>query len=164
MPALYLIFALVLMVSVYLNYKSLSKTRRQIQGIFSHIIPQLKERLNTLSRMIQMSSSVKRGPIQFFEEIKSIGRAIYKSKTLEDRITNERLLTSKLQNLDVAIETHPELTTNQEFLTLHQKVMQRLMGENMQKNFDEIIEHYNNSLRSFPTNILKYLFNFREIR
>lgn len=70
-------------------------------------------------------------------------------------------LSSSLSRLLAVVENYPDLKANQNFLELQAQLEgteNRIAVE--RKNFNEIVNAYNIFLRSFPNNIIAWMFNF----
>jgi len=72
-------------------------------------------------------------------------------------------LGSALGRLMVVVEKYPDLKANQNFLQLQAQLEGTENRINVERrNFNEAVQIYNSSLRSFPTNILAGLFGFSQ--
>jgi LemA protein len=70
-------------------------------------------------------------------------------------------LGSALSRLLVTVEKYPDLKANQNFLELQAQLEGTENRINVERrNFNEAVQLYNSSLRSFPTNILAGMFGF----
>ena len=72
-------------------------------------------------------------------------------------------LSSSLGRLMVVIEKYPDLKANQNFLDLQAQLegTENRIAVERQK-FNEVVQDYNVSVRSFPTNIFASMFNFQQ--
>jgi LemA protein len=72
-------------------------------------------------------------------------------------------LGSSLSKLMVVVEKYPDLKANQNFLQLQAQLEGTENRINVERrNFNESVQLYNSSLRSFPTNILAGMFGFSQ--
>jgi len=72
-------------------------------------------------------------------------------------------LGSALGKLMVVVEKYPDLKANQNFLQLQAQLEGTENRINVERrNFNEAVQLYNSSLRSFPTNILAGMFGFEK--
>jgi len=72
-------------------------------------------------------------------------------------------LSSALSKLMVVVEKYPDLKANQNFLNLQSQLEStenRIANE--RKKYNDAVQQYNSSLRSFPTIISAKIFGFRE--
>jgi LemA protein len=70
-------------------------------------------------------------------------------------------LGSSLNKLMLVVEKYPDLKANQNFLQLQAQLEGTENRINVERrNFNEAVQIYNSSLRSFPTNILAGMFGF----
>jgi LemA protein len=72
-------------------------------------------------------------------------------------------LSSSLGRLMVVMEKYPDLKANQNFLDLQAQLEgteNRIAVE--RKNFNEVVQAYNVSVRSFPSNIFASMFGFQQ--
>ena len=72
-------------------------------------------------------------------------------------------LGSSLSKLMVVVERYPDLKANQNFLQLQAQLEGTENRINVERrNFNESVQLFNSSLRSFPTNILAGIFGFSQ--
>ena len=72
-------------------------------------------------------------------------------------------LGSSLSRLMVVVEKYPDLKANQNFLQLQAQLEGTENRINVERrNFNESVQIFNSSLRSFPTNILAGIFGFSQ--
>jgi LemA protein len=72
-------------------------------------------------------------------------------------------LGSSLSRLMVVVEKYPDLKANQNFLQLQAQLEGTENRINVERrNFNESVQLFNSSLRSFPTNILAGIFGFSQ--
>jgi LemA protein len=72
-------------------------------------------------------------------------------------------LGSSLSKLMVVVERYPDLKANQNFLQLQAQLEGTENRINVERrNFNESVQLFNSSLRSFPTNILAGIFGFAQ--
>lgn len=72
-------------------------------------------------------------------------------------------LGSSLSKLMVVVEKYPDLKANQNFLQLQAQLEGTENRINVERrNFNESVQLFNSSLRSFPTNILAGMFGFSQ--
>jgi len=72
-------------------------------------------------------------------------------------------LGSSLSRLMVVVEKYPDLKANQNFLQLQAQLEGTENRINVERrNFNEAVQLFNSSLRSFPTNILAGIFGFSQ--
>jgi LemA protein len=72
-------------------------------------------------------------------------------------------LGSSLSKLMVVVEKYPDLKANQNFLQLQAQLEGTENRINVERrNFNESVQIFNSSLRSFPTNILAGMFGFSQ--
>ncbi|WP_129021640.1 MULTISPECIES: LemA family protein [Edaphocola] len=72
-------------------------------------------------------------------------------------------LSQALGKLMMLTEAYPDLKTNQNFLALQDEIAgtENRIGV-ARKNFNESVQEYNSSIRSFPANITAKMFGFKE--
>ena len=72
-------------------------------------------------------------------------------------------LSNALSRLLVVSERYPELKANQNFLTLQAQLEGTENRISVERNkFNEVVQSYNTSVRSFPTNFIAGMFGFHE--
>jgi LemA protein len=83
------------------------------------------------------------------------------ANTLAQFQKTQDALGSSLSKLMVVVEKYPDLKANQNFLQLQAQLEGTENRINVERrNFNESVQFFNSSLRSFPTNILAGMFGF----
>ncbi|MEI8046996.1 MAG: LemA family protein [Bacteroidota bacterium] len=83
------------------------------------------------------------------------------ANTLAQFQKTQDALGSSLSKLMVVVEKYPDLKANQNFLQLQAQLEGTENRINVERrNFNESVQIFNSSLRSFPTNILAGMFGF----
>jgi LemA protein len=87
----------------------------------------------------------------------------FDANTLAQFQKSQDELGSALSRLLVTVEKYPDLKANQNFLQLQAQLEGTENRINVERrNFNEAVQAYNSSLRSFPTNILAGMFGFAQ--
>jgi LemA protein len=84
------------------------------------------------------------------------------ARTIDDKIVAEQQLTSALQGLKVSVEAYPDLKANQNFLQLQEElsdIENKLAAA--RRFFNAATTEYNNSVESFPGNLIANNFGFK---
>jgi len=82
--------------------------------------------------------------------------------SIDDKIKAEQQLTSALQGLKVQVEAYPDLKANQNFLQLQEElsdIENKLAAA--RRFFNGATTEYNNSVESFPGNLIARNFGFQ---
>ena len=83
--------------------------------------------------------------------------------TVPDKIAANNQLSGALSRLMVVVEKYPDLKSNQNFMHLQDELAgteNRIAVERMRYN--EAVKDYNQTIKSFPANLLAGIFGFKE--
>src|SRR5947199_10808731 len=84
------------------------------------------------------------------------------ARQLEEFQAAQGQLSNALSRLLVVVERYPELKSNQNFLTLQAQLEGSENRIAVERNkFNEVVQSYNTSVRSFPTNFIAGMFGFQ---
>ncbi len=84
------------------------------------------------------------------------------ANTINDKIAAETRLSSALQGLRVQVEAYPDLKANQNFLQLQEElsdIENKLAAA--RRFFNAATTEYNNSIETFPANMMAGPFGFK---
>jgi LemA protein len=146
-------------------YNSLVRLRNRRQNAFADIDVQLRQRHDLVPQLVETVKGYAAHEKDLFLKVTEARTAAMGAKSIDDKIIAEQQLTSALQGLRVQVEAYPDLKANQNFLQLQEElsdIENKLAAS--RRFFNGATTEYNNSVESFPGNLIARNFGFsREI-
>lgn len=146
-------------------YNSLVRLRNRRQNAFADIDVQLRQRHDLVPQLVETVKGYAAHEKELFLKVTEARSAAINAKSIDDKIIAEQHLTSALQGLRVQVEAYPDLKANQNFLQLQEElsdIENKLAAS--RRFFNGATTEYNNSVETFPGNLIARNFGFnREI-
>ena len=146
-------------------YNNLVKLRNRRQNAFADIDVQLRQRHDLVPQLVETVKGYATHEKDLLVRITEARTAAMAATSIDDKIKAEQQLTSALQGLKVQVEAYPDLKANQNFLQLQEElsdIENKLAAS--RRFFNGATTEYNNSVESFPGNLIARNFGFqREI-
>ena len=166
MPLLIIIGVIVLIALWVMNlYNGLVRLRNRRQNAFADIDVQLRQRHDLVPQLVETVKGYAGHEKEVFTKITEARSAAMNATTIDGKIAAEQQLTSALAGLKVQVEAYPDLKANQNFLQLQEElsdIENKLAAS--RRFFNAATTEYNNSVESFPSNLIAKNFGFsREI-
>lgn len=166
MPVLIVVGVLVLIVIWVISlYNGLVRLRNRRQNAFADIDVQLRQRHDLIPQLVETVKGYAGHEKEVLLKITEARSAAMGATTIDGKIAAEQQLTSALQGLKVQVEAYPDLKANQNFLQLQEElsdIENKLAAS--RRFFNAATTEYNNSVESFPSNLIAKNFGFnREI-
>lgn len=166
MPLLIIIGVIVLVALWVMNlYNGLVRLRNRRQNAFADIDVQLRQRHDLVPQLVETVKGYAGHEKEVFTKITEARSAAMNATTIDGKIAAEQQLTSALAGLKVQVEAYPDLKANQNFLQLQEElsdIENKLAAS--RRFFNASTTEYNNSVESFPSNLIAKNFGFnREI-
>ena len=166
MPVLIVVGILFLIVIWLVSlYNGLVRLRNRRQNAFADIDVQLRQRHDLVPQLVETVKGYAGHEKEVFIKITEARSAAMNATTIDGKIVAEQQLTSALAGLKVQVEAYPDLKANQNFLQLQEElsdIENKLAAS--RRFFNAATTEYNNSVESFPGNLIAKNFGFqREI-
>jgi len=146
-------------------YNTLVKLRNRRQNAFADIDVQLRQRHDLIPQLVETVKGYASHEKELLMRITEARSAAMNASSIDDKIKAEQQLTTALQGLRVQVEAYPDLKANQNFLQLQEElsdIENKLAAS--RRFFNGATTEYNNSVESFPGNLVARNFGFqREI-
>ena len=144
-------------------YNSMVKLRNNREKAFADIDAQLQQRHDLIPQLVETVRGYAKhesGTLQAVIEARS---GAMQATTIDDKIAAENKLSSALQGLKITVEQYPDLKASQNFKHLQEEVsdIENKLAAS-RRFFNSATKEYNNSIQTFPANILAGMFNFRK--
>ena len=158
-----LVIAIVVIVLWLISlYNSLVKLRNRRQNAFADIDVQLRQRHDLVPQLVETVKGYASHEKDLLLRVTEARSVALSAKTIDDKIVAEQQLTSALQGLKVSVEAYPDLKANQNFLNLQEElsdIENKLAAS--RRFFNGATTEYNNSVESFPGNLVAKNFGFQ---
>jgi LemA protein len=142
-------------------YNSLVKLRNRRQNAFADIDVQLRQRHDLVPQLVETVKGYASHEKDLLLRVTEARSAAVNARTIDDKIVAEQQLSSALQGLKVQVEAYPDLKANQNFLQLQEElsdIENKLAAA--RRFFNGATTEYNNSVESFPANLIARNFGF----
>ncbi len=143
-------------------YNGLVRLRNRRQNAFADIDVQLRQRHDLVPQLVETVKGYATHERELLTKITEARSAAIAATGIDDKIKAEQQLTSALQGLRVQVEAYPDLKANQNFLQLQEElsdIENKLAAS--RRFFNAATTEYNNSVESFPGNLIARNFGFQ---
>lgn len=144
-------------------YNSLVKMRNNRENAFADIDVQLKQRHDLVPQLVETVKGYAAHEKDTLERVINARNGAIGAKTIDEKIVAENALSSALSGLKITLEAYPDLKANQNFLQLQEEIadLENKLSS-VRRYFNSATKEYNNSVETFPSNILAGMFGFRK--
>lgn len=143
-------------------YNRMVRLRNNRQNAFADIDVQLKQRHDLVPQLVEVVKGYAKHESELLTRITEARAAAMGATTIDEKIQTETRLTSALQGLRVQVEAYPDLKANQNFLQLQEElsdIENKLAAA--RRFFNAATTEYNNSIETFPANMIAGPFGFK---
>lgn len=143
-------------------YNGLVKLRNRRQNAFADIDVQLRQRHDLVPQLVETVKGYATHEKDLLLKVTEARSAAVNAGSIDAKIAAEQQLTSALQGLKVQVEAYPDLKANQNFLQLQEElsdIENKLAAA--RRFFNGATTEYNNSVESFPGNLVARNFGFK---
>ncbi len=158
-----LVVLLVIALALVGTYNGLVKQDQEVQNQWAQIENQLKRRADLIPNLVETVKGFAAQEKSIMTEIADARTKLAGASTPAQAAAADAELTGALTRLLVVVENYPTLKSDQNFRDL----MYELSGtENRiavaRKDYNDAVNVYNVTIRSFPTNMLAGMFGFEK--
>lgn len=159
-----IVVGIILLIAIWVIslYNNLVKLRNRRQNAFADIDVQLRQRHDLVPQLVETVKGYASHEKELLVRITEARTAAMAATSIDDKIKAEQQLTSALQGLKVQVEAYPDLKANQNFLQLQEElsdIENKLAAS--RRFFNGATTEYNNSVESFPGNLIARNFGFQ---
>jgi len=143
-------------------YNGLVRLRNRRQNAFADIDVQLRQRHDLVPQLVETVKGYASHEKEVLLKVTEARTAAMAATTIDGKIAAEQQLTAALQGLKVQVEAYPDLKANQNFLQLQEElsdIENKLAAS--RRFFNAATTEYNNSVESFPGNLVARNFGFK---
>ena len=144
-------------------YNRLVKLRNNRENAFADIDVQLKQRHDLIPQLVDSVKGYMKHEDSVLTRITQSRSAAMNAGSINDKIGAENMLSSALGGLKVAVEAYPDLKANTNFLQLQGEISDienKLAAA--RRFFNSATKELNNSVQTFPSNIIAGMFGFNK--
>ncbi len=165
MIGIIVIAVLVVIVAVWVMsaYNRLVKLRNNRENAFADIDVQLKQRHDLIPQLVATVKGYASHEKETFDRVTSARAGAMNAHSIDEKIVAENRLTSALSGMKIALEAYPELKANTNFLQLQGEIsdIENKLAA-VRRYFNSATKEMNNSVQTFPSNIIANMFGFRK--
>ena len=168
MTAVIIIVAVVvlLLLVVALMYNSLVRSRNRVDNSWSQIDVQLKRRYDLIPNLVETVKGYAKHERETLEAVtsaRSNAMTAQQGGDVAQQAQAENALSGALKSLFAVAEQYPDLKANQNFLQLQEELTSTEDRIAYARQFyNDSVLGYNNSIQTFPKNMLAGAFNFEK--
>jgi len=163
MPVLIVIGILALIVIWIISlYNGLVRLRNRRENAFADIDVQLRQRHDLVPQLVDTVKGYATHEKDLLIKITEARTAAMAATTIDGKIVAEQQLSDALAGLKVQMEAYPDLKANQNLLQLQEElsdIENKLAAA--RRFFNGATTEYNNSVESFPGNLVARNFGFK---
>lgn len=147
------------LVSVYNGFVAL---RNKTEEAFSAMDVSLKKRYDLLPNYVETVKGYAKHESETLEKVIAARNMAMNSRTAEEQIANDNILSGTLKSLFALSEAYPDLKANQNFMML-QEQLQRIEEEiaGSRRYYNGVVNKFNTKTEMFPGNIIANIFGFK---
>ena len=162
-----LVVIALLVVSLYSffagNYNNFVRLDQAVKSSWAQVENQLQRRYDLIPNLVETVKGYAKHEREVLTEVTNARAKVGGAGTVPDKIAANNELSGALSRLLLVVERYPDLKANQNFLHLQDELAgteNRIAVERMRYN--EAVKVYNQTIKSFPANLLAGMFGFRE--
>ena len=160
-----IILVIVLLIAIWLigSYNSFVRQKNSVEEAFSTMDVYLKKRFDMIPNLVETVKGYASHEKDTLEKVVNARNATQSATTPAERLENENVLTGALRSIFALSESYPDLKANQNFLELQTEI--QAVEEDIassRKYYNAVVKQFNNSVMSFPSNIIANMFHFEK--
>ena len=155
----------VLVIVVIVMYNSLVQLKIRVEEAWSDITVQLKRRADLIPNLIETVKGYAAHEKAVFEQVTEARSAVMNATQQGPAETAkaENMFESALKSLFAVAEAYPDLKANQNFLQLHQELVDTEDKIQASRRFyNGGVRDLNTKIETVPSNIIASMFNFQK--
>lgn len=154
---------IVLAIFVIGVYNGLVTKRNQVENSFAGIDVQLKKRYDLIPNLVESVKGYMKHESEVLTRLTQLRSTPFAQLTDEQKVEMDKSMSQVVSGLRVSVEQYPDLKASDNVMHL-----QRTLTETEEqlsaarRSFNAAVMEYNNSLQTFPSNILANMFGFQK--
>ena len=145
------------------NYNKFVALDQAVKSAWAQVENQLQRRYDLIPNLVETVKGYAKQEREVLIEVTNARARVGGAGSVPDKIAANNELSGALSRLLVVVEKYPDLKSNQNFLHLQDELAgteNRIAVERMRYN--EAVKIYNQTIKSFPANLLAGMFGFKE--
>ena len=145
------------------NYNKFVSLDQTVKSSWAQVENQLQRRYDLIPNLVETVKGYAKHEKDVLTEVTNARAKVGGAGTVPDKIAANNELSGALSRLLLVVERYPDLKANQNFLHLQDELAgteNRIAVERMRYN--EAVKVYNQTIKSFPANLLAGMFGFKE--
>lgn len=143
-------------------YNGLVSLKTRTEEAWSDITVQLKRRYDLIPNLVSAVKGYAKHEKGVFEEVTKARAEAISAKGMSSKAEAERSLTDALKSVFAVAENYPNLKANENFLQLQGELSEtENKVEASRRYYNANVRDFNIKIRSFPTNVIANMFNFK---
>lgn len=144
------------------SYNSLVRSRNRVRDQFSQIDIQLKRRADLIPNLVETVKGYAKHEKGTLEDVIKARNTYLSSSSENDKIQASDKMEKAISKLFALAESYPDLKANTNFLELQKQLNETEDKISYARQFyNDSVLMYNNSVETFPTNIIASMFGFK---
>ena len=158
-----LVVLVVLVLWMIAVYNKLVQGRNKVKNAFAQIDTQLQRRFDLIPNLVETVKGYASHEKELLENVTASRSGYMNATTNAEKMIADNQLTSTLKSLFAVAENYPELKANANFAKLQDDLKGTEDKVAFSRQFyNDSVTMYNNSLQTFPNNIVANMFGFKE--
>ena len=156
------VVVIIVVVAFVSTYNVIISKHETVSAKWAHVENQLQRRNDLIPNLVNTVKGYAAHEKTVFEDITKARSQWANANTMDDKVKAASNVDSALSRLMVVVENYPTLKADQTFLGLMDELSgteNRIAVERMRYN--EAVQSYNITVRSFPGNIVAGIFGYR---
>jgi len=145
------------------NYNKFVRLDQSVKSAWAQVENQLQRRYDLIPNLVETVKGYAKQEKDVMIEVTNARAKVGGAATVPDKIAANNELSGALSRLLLVVEKYPDLKSNQNFLHLQDELAgteNRIAVERMRYN--EAVKIYNQTIKSFPANLIAGMFGFKE--
>lgn len=158
-----LIIIAVIAIALIGTYNGLVTKRNQVENAFAGVDVQLKKRYDLIPNLVESVKGYMKHEESVLTRLAQLRTTPYAQLTDDQKVEMDKGMQQVVQGLRVTVEKYPDLKASENMMHL-----QRTLNETEEqlsasrRSFNAAVMDYNNSVQSFPTNLIAGMFHFEK--
>lgn len=163
LPLILIGLVVVLGLWLIIGYNSLVGKEEAVNNSWAQVETQLTRRADLIPNLVNTVKGYAKHESKVFEDIAKARSALLSAKSPNEALEANDRLSSGLGRLLAVAENYPNLKANEQFNKLSDSLEGTENRISFARNeYNNVIKGYNQSLRTFPTNILAGILGFQQ--
>lgn len=143
------------------TYNTLIRLRNRVKTDFSDVDVQLRRRASIVQSLVELVKDYAKHEKETFTGVAKARTALNASKTVEQKVKADNMLTDTLRSLMMVTESNPEIKANKNYQDLHRDLLEtENKVANYREEYNKTVEGFNNNIQTFPNLLAANLFGF----